>query len=50
VAENALMRKVLEPERVTLGRLLNIGNYQGPFGGNSSGVAQGLAGAGLTMV
>jgi len=48
-AQNALIRKVLEPERVALGRLLDIDNYQSPFGNNTNGVAQGVAGVGLTL-
>jgi hypothetical protein len=48
-AQNALIRKVIEPERAAFGRLLGINNYQSPFGNNSSGIAQGVAGAGLTL-
>jgi len=48
-AQNALMRKVLEPERVALGRLLDINNYQSPFGNNSSGIAQSVGGVGLSL-
>jgi TraG-like protein, N-terminal region len=48
-AQNALLRKVIEPERAAFGRLLGINNYQSPYGNNSSGIAQGVAGAGLTL-
>ena len=49
LAKNALMRKILEPERVALGRTLDIDSYQNIYGGNAGSIAQGAAGVGLTF-
>ncbi|MEQ1557750.1 MAG: conjugal transfer protein TraG N-terminal domain-containing protein [Methyloglobulus sp.] len=48
-AYSAVIRRIVEPERAAFGRLIDIDNYTSPFGNNSSGVSQGVAGVGLTF-
>ena len=47
MAQNALVRKVIEPDREAFGRLLNIDNYGNPYGADSNALTKGVAGLGL---
>jgi TraG-like protein, N-terminal region len=46
-AQNALMRKVIEPDREAFGRLLAINSYGNPYGADSNALTKGVAGLGL---
>ena len=47
LAKNALMRKILEPERVALGRTLDINGYGNAYGADANFLAKGVAGLGV---